>query len=276
VETQQQSAAAGGGQAEGGQPKSVEDQLWDACGRGKVEEVKRLLDENPRLRDCSGEEGWTPLMLVSRAFGAGKFGGTEFLKTAEALLDRGAPIDAQNDDKETALFISSRHKSHAPMVKLLLKRGADATMVDKLGLTPLHKASVFGHLDIMKVLLRHPSVTETLNHRDIGGGTPLYRACGFGNGAAAWLLLKSGADPTIADDKGITPMQMARRLPTEREKVSSQGRQECVAALMVGGVAIVVLTPPSLDGLRCGMAGRMRRRRRGGTSAFPILAHRGL
>ena len=42
----------------------------------------------------------------------------------ETLLDRGAALEARNDDGETALMWASRY-DQATVVKILLNRGAD-------------------------------------------------------------------------------------------------------------------------------------------------------
>ena len=46
------------------------------------------------------------------------------------LLDKGAPINAMNNDDETPLFYAAR-KSHHRVVRMLMRRGADATIENK-------------------------------------------------------------------------------------------------------------------------------------------------
>jgi hypothetical protein len=49
-------------------------------------------------------------------------------------------------------------------------------------------------------------------------------------------LLESGADPTIADNDGTTPMAIAKQDPDDDDiecGASAEGRRECVAALKV-------------------------------------------
>jgi hypothetical protein len=68
------------------------------------------------------------------------------------------------------------------MVRLLVQRGADPTIVSKAGSTSLTFASSRGHLEIMRLLLGHPSAETTINHRDRHGQTALWWACYNGRG----------------------------------------------------------------------------------------------
>ena len=49
------------------------------------------------------------------------------------LLDNGAQVNAVDDMKSTALMEVVYHKKNVEVVKILLERGADPTMVDSFG-----------------------------------------------------------------------------------------------------------------------------------------------
>jgi ankyrin repeat protein len=98
---------------------------------------------------------------------------------------------------------------HTPVVRLLMERGADPTAVNNYDVTPLISASSRGHLDTVRCLLGHPSAAAAINNRDYEDETALFAACEGGRGEVARLLLERGADPTIANDKGISPMARA-------------------------------------------------------------------
>jgi ankyrin repeat protein len=108
---------------------------------------------------------------------------------------------------------------------LLLERGANGTIADFQGSIPLMYASHKGHLPVVRLLLGHPSVKATVNHRNLFGDSALSEVCYYGHGAVARVLLESGADPTMAISKQAPPGYPA--------SITAQGRRECVAALEV-------------------------------------------
>jgi ankyrin repeat protein len=129
---------------------------------------------------------------------------------------------------------------HTKVVKFLLEHGADPTITNNGGLTPLMAASGRGHLDAVRCLLDHTTAAATINYRNSCGETALWVACHRGRGAVAELLLERGADPTIADVMRMTPMAKAQQEPSGCESIigagiSVQGRKQCVAALKVRG-----------------------------------------
>jgi uncharacterized protein len=132
------------------------------------------------------------------------------LEVVRWLVDQGAALDERSKDGQTALYVASE-EGRTPVVRLLLERGADPTVADRFHLTPLSRASSTpGHLDTVWCLLDHPSAAATINQRDKWGLTPLWRACYTGQGGVVRALLERGADFTITDDGGRTPMAVAQ------------------------------------------------------------------
>jgi uncharacterized protein len=148
------------------------------------------------------------------------------------LLDKGAGINERAEGGWTAVWLAC-HKGHAPVVRLLLERGADPTFNNCWGQTPLRIACPGApHLEVVQLLLGHPGARATLNTEDGNGMTALGWACWGGRGAVVRALLESGADPTIADDDGMTPMAIAKQDPDD-DDISAESRRECVAELEV-------------------------------------------
>jgi hypothetical protein len=89
----------------------------------------------------------------------------------------------------------------------------------------------------VRLLLDHPVARTTINQRDHDGETELWEACCTGRGGVVRALLESGADPTIADNGGTTPMALAKdtteTTTTWLYGVTFEARRECVAALEV-------------------------------------------
>ena len=128
-------------------------------------------------------------------------------------------------------------------MELLLEKGASPASPNSYGLTPLMVASFKGHAGVVDRLLHHPQATATLDHRDREGSTALLLACHKSHGGVVRWLLEAGADPTIADYYGRSPMAIARQ----------EGKEECVMLLEVRGeqeimmVVIMVMVVMTCD-----------------------------
>jgi hypothetical protein len=103
-------------------------------------------------------------------------------------------------------------------VKELLRKGANVNARTENGITPLHWAAFWGHVDFVRLLLDHGA---DVNARGYNGWTPLHFAALQGRAGVARLLLERGADPSIRDDDGRTPLDIARE----------EGREEVVRVI---------------------------------------------
>lgn len=108
--------------------------LHAACLKGHAETAMALLDGGAKI---SGRDarGMTPLMDAA-------LGGSS--ETVEALLSRGAPIDEVSvTTGSTALFYAVEF-NRLSVVRLLIAKGASATIRNHEGLTPLQAAIRWG------------------------------------------------------------------------------------------------------------------------------------
>ncbi|GFR13618.1 ankyrin repeat-containing protein [Trichonephila clavata] len=89
-------------------------------------------------------------------------------------------------------------------VDLLLKAGADPSIKNDRGQTPLHYA-VTGYDSIVSLIEAgvHPDI------QDIEGRAALHYAAGISCGEAIELLVEKGAKRDILDKQGKTPLQVA-------------------------------------------------------------------
>jgi len=117
--------------------------------------------------------------------------------------------DQSNKDSEgRPSLIAAAEEGRLPVVKLLLKQGADVDTRDPYGFTPLHRAAEKGHTEVMELLLNagcDPDAREDL------GKTPLHRAAAEGQRTAVELLFKAGADPNALDLMQRTPYEAAQK-----------------------------------------------------------------
>ncbi len=71
------------------------------------------------------------------------------LETATLLVELGSNVNALTDNDRTPIMAATMSDA-TEIVSLLLDHGADATIADEYWRTPLHLASQFGALDIMR------------------------------------------------------------------------------------------------------------------------------
>lgn len=80
--------------------------------------------------------------------------------------------------------------------------------VEKPTTTPLIEAAAMGNIEMMQLLLDSGANT---NLRDNRGNTPLHRAARKGNLAAVTLLCRSGSATDVKNTRHRTPLMEARR-----------------------------------------------------------------
>jgi ankyrin repeat protein len=176
------------------------DNIWGAAKAGDVGEVERLVGQDPNLLNARAALGVTPLIVASAS------GHVEVVRW---LLDQGAAIDVRAENDVTAL-VSAIFSYRPAVIRLLLERGGDPTIANSEGWTPLACASWQGRLEIVRLLLAHPSATTIIDHGDAHNQTALHYACLRGAGGVARALLESGANPTVANHAGVTPLDVAK------------------------------------------------------------------
>ncbi|XP_023316006.1 tankyrase-2-like [Trichogramma pretiosum] len=123
-------------------------------------------------------------------------------------------VDALDILGRTPLHVALGH-GHADQVELLLRKGANPNFLDGAGRHPLHIIGGRGREwlmddDLVTTYFRvseEKRLTLQLNARDRWGRTPLHLAvASLDNEEMARLLLRHGADPTLVDEDGSTPL----------------------------------------------------------------------
>ena len=142
------------------------------------------------------------------------------LVAARRAISEGAMINENGDEyqkgnKQTPLMMASLF-GEAEIVALLLEKGADPTIGEKQGYTPLHGAAFQGRFGAASVLLKANNVPFDF-HED--GFHPIHRACwGTGGehfGKTVKLFIEHGVSPRLLTrskgEKPMTPLQLAKR-----------------------------------------------------------------
>ena len=242
-----------------------------------VPEVQlRAVDEIDPLSyaDLVGTHGGlTPLLLSVRE---GHF------EAVRNLLDNGADINQTSAGDQTSSILLAAINGHFDLVKQLLEWGADPNIASDAGGTPLYAVlnmewapkarhpqpvdymqQQIGYLELMEVLLESgvdPNVRLKKNlwyttyARDLlgvdrSGATPFWRAAHATDVAAMELLVRYGADPTIA----------TRKTPDRRRRRGEQEDFSGLSPVPVGGRAVAPIVAAAGVGYGQGFAGNSHR-----------------
>lgn len=111
---------------------------------------------------------------------------------------------ARSGDPENGEFFLEKLSKHPKAAETL-------NMINTFGLSALHEAVIYGHLEFVQLLLAQPGIQANLQ-ATITGATPLHEAVSRDTAKVAQLidaLLKAGADKTIKNSEGKTPAEVA-------------------------------------------------------------------
>ncbi|MCJ1463344.1 hypothetical protein MMC07_001951 [Pseudocyphellaria aurata] len=133
-------------------------------------------------------------------------------KIVRLLVIHGADVNDDSRPFGPPLHLACLLGSKA-LVELLLETGADLNATSGFFEKTIFAAIQGGHPDIVALLLQKVPLTKHIHPEYT---TPLHHACAIGNGASVRKLLENGANATILDGKGRTPLTIA--LEDERQR----------------------------------------------------------
>jgi ankyrin repeat protein len=173
--------------------------VLEAAEGGTLDDVRRLLDAGGDANMISNDvRRRSPLhAAVARTD----------LEMAALLIDRGADLVGRGSGYPV-LFVAAAHNYSAKMTDLLLRRGANLNATDAEGSTPLFAVAGSVAFDVLERLIQGGA---DVNFREPGGSTPLHAAARNtdAEGRAIRILIKHGANPNAQDDLGYTPLHVA-------------------------------------------------------------------
>jgi ankyrin repeat protein len=102
-------------------------------------------------------------------------------------------------------------EGNADEVSKLLRDGANPNAADDSGWTSLHFAAQASSAAVTSLLL---AAGANIEAKDAFGNTPLWRAVfdSKGNGAVIRVLREAGASATNANNHGVSPLSLARKI----------------------------------------------------------------
>lgn len=130
-------------------------------------------------------------------------------KATEALKDDPSFINTRNPDTgQTALIIVTKRRDIS-WLRFLLAKGADPSIGDRQGVTPLMHAALINFTDGAEELLKAKAPVDQANRR---GETALILAVQSKNVGMVRLLVRRGASPDKADHiAGMSARDYAKR-----------------------------------------------------------------
>ena len=176
--------------------------LVRAAAVGDAAEVRRLLAAGADVdeRTATGRTAVTAAALG------------DHVDVARALIDAGARVDLQDDERNNPLLVCGETGSVA-MLREVLRGHPDLTRTNRFGGTALIPASDRGHVAMVRALLETDIDVDHVNNL---GWTALIEAVILGEGgpphrAIVRALVGAGADVNLPDRDGVTPLQHARQ-----------------------------------------------------------------
>ncbi len=125
-------------------------------------------------------------------------------KVIEYLLDKGIDINSLTSRHETPLILSVSRNPNFNIFEKLLEKGANLHDTDEAKNNLLHFAAGWNENPIFIEYLLNNGFS--INDRDSSGNTPVIYAAQNCNINIIKMLVEKGADPTKANDLGITPL----------------------------------------------------------------------
>jgi uncharacterized protein len=181
--------------------RSADDRLLVAAATGDVESLIGALDAGAQL-EVRDHHDRTALLLAATF---------DHVEVARVLVDRGADPNALDDRHDTPWLVTGVTGSVA-MLEVLLPAAPDMTIRNRYGGVSVIPASERGHVEYVR---RVVTTGIDVDHVNDLHWTALLEAVILGDGSEVYaeivsILLAAGADPSIADEDGLTSLDHAR------------------------------------------------------------------
>ncbi len=153
----------------------------------------------------------------------------------QQMLDAGIKPAITNHLGQNALHLGAKHKLDGNLIERFIKAGANPEVADASGRLPLHwLMEANSSSSLSSPLLKNAT---NLNAVDLEGDTPLHIACRHGNSSVMVNLLARGADISLKNKLGDTPLWLSvgkNPVPNSRSIGLFRGSMQAVHLLPKG------------------------------------------
>jgi ankyrin repeat protein len=166
-------------QAEAEEQQWKNEQLFKACKKGKLEEVKKWVEQEANVNSTTQ---WSNFQVTPLGIACGENDQLDGkLEIVQYLIEQGADVN-----QATGYFLYSRTSplhlacqyNHQQIVKILMENGAQVNVQCDGGFTPLHKLCLVGKCpELVEYLVQHGADMNITTWGADRGKTPLYVAC---------------------------------------------------------------------------------------------------
>ena len=183
-------------------PMASETDLHKAAAANDAARVETLLKAGARV-DARDTSERTALLVATQA---------DAVDAARLLIAAGADVNAK-DNIEDSPYLYAAAEGRLEILRLTLAAGADLESVNRYGGTGLIPASHHGHPAIVRELLK---TRIDIDHVNRLGWTALLETIILSDGGPTHteiltLLVDAGADVSLADRDGVTPLAHAEQ-----------------------------------------------------------------
>lgn len=216
--------------------------LAEASARGRIKEIRRLLDEGSKI-NFRGNEGmtaliWTLIQQNKRGY--------------QYLLENGADPNLQmtestlTDDGLThgnsAISLAAMHEDPW-YLEITLKHGGNPNLVNPVkGVPPLFQCITLldrrtpkPGLERLKLLI---AAHANLNAQDNNGNTPMIAAAIANRYDMVYIILENGADPTIKRKAGNAIVSVIKLMRTDPNSGMYQWKSKVIDLLKAKGIDV--------------------------------------
>lgn len=178
--------------------------LREAAASGNLALAREALQGGAAI-NAGNESGETPLLIAVQ---------NNRLEVFKLLLERGANINAQARNMDSPWLLAGA-RGRTAMLELMAPLNPDLSLRNRFGGSALVPACHYGHVETVRFLLAKTKIAvDQVNNL---GWTCLLEAIILGDGGKAHqdivrMALAAGANPSLADKDGVTPLQHARRM----------------------------------------------------------------